>query len=535
MYRAALLDAPEDDGAWQAEAHHLLGACLQQQGRHAEAVGALERAIQMDGGHAAYHHNLANSLRELGDATKAEAAYRRALAIEPGFVHASTALGNLLKAAGRFDQAITLQADAAEASPQLEGLWRNLRLTYEAAGRLEQGRTHLRQAVARFPAIAVVAETLAALCVAGGWFDEAAEAAGAALAIAPGSVSARLSLASSLKEAHDVAAAIALLREAVALEPDHADAQWNLALALLQTGRYAEGWAGLEWRRRLDGVRPRLVPGVPEWDGGAFPGRTLLLIAEQGLGDALQFVRYASLAKARGGHVVVEAQPALVRLLAGADGVDEVIAAGGPRPRFDLQAPMFSLPALCGPPPTGIAAPVPYLRAEPDLVARWAGRVRRDPARLRVGVVWQGNPRYRADARRSVGLARLAPLSRVPGVRLFSLQKGPGEEQAGGAPAAIDNLSAELDRGADAFVDTAAALAHMDLVIGSDTSLPHLAGALGRPVWLLLSHVPDWRWGLGGNGTPWYPGMRLFRQPRPGDWDSVIVRVTAELHRLLLA
>jgi hypothetical protein len=210
--------------------------------------------------------------------------------------------------------------------------------------------------------------------------------------------------------------------------------------------------------------------------------------------------------------------------------VDRVVAPGQERPAVDRVAPLFSLPRLCGPAPDGIAAGAPYLACEEELRRAWSQRL--GPRRgLRVGLGWQGNPGYVADGRRSPPLAGLLPALRVPGVELFSLQKGAGREQLSALPpdVRVTDLGAQLDDRADAFVDTAAVLSPLDLVVTSDTALPHLAGAMGRPTWLLLAHVPDWRWGLHGDVTPFYPTMRLYRQSAPGDWGELGARVAQAL------
>jgi len=257
---------------------------------------------------------------------------------------------------------------------------------------------------------------------------------------------------------------------------------------------------------------------------------------EQGFGDTLQFVRFAAEARARGARVVFHGEPRLCRLLGSCAGFEEVVSRRAPRPPADLHAPLMTLPALLGSDGCD-AGTVPYLGAEPDVVARWnvrlcagAGAADRRP---RVGLAWQGNPQFADDTHRSVPLAALHQVlsALAPRVRFVSLQKGYGQEQIYDLPpdAAVEDLGGEIDLGHDAFVDSAAVMSVLDLVITSDTALAHLAGALGRPVWLLLAHVPDWRWGVAGETTPWYPTARLFRQGRPGDWNGVAAAVGAAL------
>ena len=348
---------------------------------------------------------------------------------------------------------------------------------------------------------------------------------------APDHVGALTNLGCALKDQGRLAEAEAILRGAIALAPDNADLRWNLALALLAAGSYAEGWAFYEVRRAVHGfsIRPQKMPA---WDGSPLCGRRLLVHAEQGLGDTLQFCRYLIGLRALGGEIVFEAPARLVPLLRSlpAD-IPVTERAEGPL-RCDLHVPLLSLPHLLGP-----AAPFwpdsgPYISPEPARAARWAERLA-GHAGLTVAIGWQGNAVYRNDAARSVPLAAFSPLASLPGLRLVSLQQGHGAEQIDAVPwrDGLLHLGEEIDRDG-AFLDTAAILAHVDLVITSDTALAHLAGAMGVPIWLALAHVPDWRWGLAGAATPWYPAMRLFRQPARGDWRSVfdaMVRAIAEL------
>ena len=298
----------------------------------------------------------------------------------------------------------------------------------------------------------------------------------------------------------------------------------------LLTGDFERGWAEYEWRwKTKEQSFQRRSFSQPLWDGQALAGRTILLHAEQGLGDTIQFVRYVPLVKERGGRVVVECQPPLLPLLADCPGIDEIVAKGNPLPAFEVQAPLLSLPGILGTTVDSIPAHVPYLRVDQELEQFWQKKL--DPlGGFKVGIVWQGNPQFRGDHQRSIPLPHYEALARVAGVRLVSLQKGAGANQlrmlAGSFP--VLDLGPQLET----FNDTAAALKNLDLLISSCTSVPHLAGALGRPVWLALSFVPDWRWLMEREDTPWYPHHRLFRQNRPGDWSEVFERIAGALSGL---
>jgi tetratricopeptide (TPR) repeat protein len=316
-----------------------------------------------------------------------------------------------------------------------------------------------------------------------------------------------------LEEAH------ACFARALELRPDYADAHWNRALLWLLQGDFEKGLPEYEWRWQLKDFRRR-AHSQPLWNGAPLGEQTLLLYAEQGLGDTVQFIRYAALARRHCGRIVVQCQPPLARLLAGYPGVDQLVPEGVPLPPFDAHAPLLSLPRLLGTTLDTIPANIPYLHADPGLVALWRDELA-SGAGFKVGIAWQGSTKYRADRWRSMPLAQFEPLARVPGVRLFSLQKGFGREQVHGAGFPVTDLGGRLDEAHGAFMDTAAVLKNLDLVITSDTVIAHLAGALGVPVWVAVPFLPDWRWLLEREDSPWYPTMRLFRQAQPGRWDEV--------------
>ncbi|WP_207479588.1 glycosyltransferase family 9 protein [Arenibaculum pallidiluteum] len=285
------------------------------------------------------------------------------------------------------------------------------------------------------------------------------------------------------------------------------------AFALLRAGRYREGWVEFEKRSRA------IRFGGPVWDGSPFPDQTLLIQTEQGMGDTIQFARYVTLAKARGGRVVLRAQAPLAMLLRASRLADEVISPGDPLPEWHHRTLLMSLPALFGTTlETLPRSNVPYLRT--PYQANLGGKNPR-----KVGLVWAGNPENPRDAVRSIPFSALRPLLDVPGADWFSLQVGPSAEQ-------IDDRRVDhLGSGLTDFAITAAVVNALDLVITVDTSVAHLAGALGRPVWVLLDHDPDWRWMLGREDSPWYPTMRLFRQDAPGDWGGVVQRIAQALRR----
>ena len=352
-------------------------------------------------------------------------------------------------------------------------------------------------------------------CDAGRW-EPARGAFEAALAQRPDFGDAVNNLGTVQEELGDRDAAMAHYRRAATLSTS-VSPPWNVALMDLLRGDYAAGWPGYEhrWKQPLQRAVHRNF-AQPMWDGSPLAGRRLLLHAEQGLGDAIQFARYAPLAT--GGRVFVECHPPLVKLFRSLAGVDCVVPRGGPLPPFDVHCPFMSLPMVFGTTLATVPAAVPYLRPPPAAVNRWRHRLAAGPPGRRIGLVWAGDPKHQKDRARSIPLTALAPLADVPGVRFYSLRVG---GSADGFP--LTDWTAELHD----FADTAGLVAGLDLVITVDTSVAHLAGALGKPTWVLIAFAPDWRWLLDRDDSPWYPTVRLFRQPAPGDWAEPIGRLAA--------
>ncbi len=370
-----------------------------------------------------------------------------------------------------------------------------------------------------------------------GRLTEAEECFRQALKLKPRLVDAYNNLGNALKYQGKFAEADQCFQQALGVDSEHRPALWNRALLRLLQGDFTAGWPDYEQRWNLPGAVARSFY-QPRWDGSSLAGKTILVYAEQGYGDTIQFLRYLPRVQQRGGRVVFECPLALAALATRAPGVDQLVPAGAFLPPFDVQIPLLSLPGLFGTTRANIPAAVPYLRADPELVLKWeqlftredSGRVaRRQPAgnpRLTIGIAWQGNPQFRGDVLRSIPLSFFERLAALPGVRLVSLQKGSGVEQIGqlAEPLRMWDPSAALET----FADTAALMMNLDLVISSDTVIPHLAGALGTPVWTVLQSVPDWRWMLDRPDSPWYPTMRLFRQKSFGDWGEVFDRIARQ-------
>jgi Flp pilus assembly protein TadD len=526
-YREALRLAPE-----HAEAHAALGVALAEQGRLEEAVASLRQAVRLRPDHARAHHNLGVALAEQGRLEEAVASLRQALQLRPDYAEAYYNLGNTLGKLGRGEEAVAAYRRALEIRPLYADACNNLGLALTEAGQPGEAEVVLRQAVRLRPAFADGHNNLGLALAAQGRFAEAETAYGEALRLNPGSVEAHTNLGSAYKEQGRLPEALACYQFALWLDPASPSAHWNRALAWLQAGDFERGWPEYEWRWRRKKSPPRPFR-QPLWDGAPLAGRTILLHAEQGLGDTLQFLRYAPLVKARGGSAVLACPRSLLPLLSGASGIDRLVDEAGKLPDTDVHAPLLSLPRLFRTTLATVPAEVPYLTADASRVGHWREKLQGLPGR-KVGIAWQGNPRHLWDRHRSAPLVAFAPLARVAGVSLVSLQKGDGAEQLRAARLPVHELGEDLDR-EGAFLDTAAVMQCLDLVVTVDTATAHLAGALGIPVWVALSTIADWRWLRDRADSPWYPTLRLFRQQRLGDWRPVFRRVARGLRRLAAA
>jgi Tfp pilus assembly protein PilF len=437
--------------------------------------------------------------------------------------------GDAVAAESCFREALELEADFAEAHA-------NLALLLDQDGRVEEAEQHYRQAIRLDPECGQSHLNLGALLAGQKRFDEAELAYLHAVALIPESPAAWSNFGALQACRKREEAAELSYRKALALDPEYRSAHFNLAYLLLRQGRFDEGWASFEKRAWYRQLEPRLP--CPRWQGEAIDSRSILIGFEAGHGDMIQFCRYASVLKADGAaRVDILCHPGLKALLATLDGVDHVLAFDEALPplRWDWWTPSLSLPFHCRTRLESIPARLPYLHADPVGRERWAAELDRlsVPGQLRVGLVWKGNPRFENDADRSLpSLAALEPLGAISGIRWFSLQKGAGEGEATHPPAGLSivDLAPQLHD----FADTAALIANLDLVVGVDTAVMHLAGALARPCWLLLpDYMADWRWLTERRDSPWYPGvMRLFRQARMGDWAGAIDEVAEALKDL---
>jgi tetratricopeptide (TPR) repeat protein len=548
LYRAVLSVNPN-----QPDALHLLGAVAGQSGRLDESIELISRAISLNPGQGVYHVNLSemyrraakaeaavNSAREAvrlnpkmpkpylnmglalvlaGKSNDAVAAFRRALEFNPEFVDALLALGNTLNsmdqhadAANVFRRLLKLKPDSFDA---LLGLGTALRDSGDPAGAIPI----LRQAITLQPQSSPAHNVLGVALGLTGRVDDAIAEFRRAIEIQPDNAVAMKNLGVALAERGQFDDAIEVLDKSIDLKPDMPESHGNLALLLLMRGDFARGFREYEWRSKVQltlFVAPRNFP-QPRWDGQPLNGKTILLHAEQGFGDTIQFVRYLPMVAQFGGRIILDCPRELVPILRSAPGVETIIPTGESLPRFDCHCPLLSLPLALNTDLNTIPAAIPYITPDRQAVEHWKSRI--NPDAFKVGFVWAGAAKNKLDHKRSIPFELISKLFSL-NVHFFSLQKGREAPPPPPGMTFIDWTSDLHD-----FADTAALVAHLDLIISVDTAVAHLAGAMGKPVWMMIPFVPDWRWLLNRDDSPWYPTLRLFRQTSPGDWPNVVERV----------
>jgi tetratricopeptide (TPR) repeat protein len=482
---------------------HLLGGIALQIGRGDAAVDLIGQAIALDRRVPEFHCNLGTTFQHQGKLDEAAKAYRRALALKPNYPAALNNLGNVLAEQGKLEEATKAYSRALAVKPDYAEAHYNL------------GHVLSREH----------------------WREEAMACFRRALDLRPDYAEPLNALGLAHEEQGELEKAKGCYRRALEIQPDFAEAHFNYGVVLLLQGELHQGWEEFEWRWRSREVRPR-YPLHTQWCGGDVNGRTVLLHAEQGLGDSLQFVRYVPLLAGLGARVLLEVPKSLVPLFSKIDGVSAVLARGDAVPAFDTHCPLMSLPLAFATTLDTIPGSTPYLRADAERAAAWRRRVE-SLTGLRVGLVWAGNPRpfqpgaHAIDKRRSITLGHFEALAGIEGVSFVSLQKGEPSTQTKTPPTgfAIHDWTDELND----FADTAALVDALDLVISVDTSVIHLVGGMGKPVWLLNRFDTCWRWLLGRDDSPWYPTLRQFRQRSAGDWADVLSQVRAELEAKIAA
>ena len=519
-----------------AEAHANLGNVLRATGELEGAITASREAVRLAPGMAEAHLNLGGALKDQGALAEAVGCFSQALALAPGLTAALSNLGDALRRLGQLDSALAACRRAVALNPHDAEAHNNLGVVLNETSRTEEARAAFETALALAPHFAEAHNNLGHTLDVQDRLDDAVAHFREAVRLKPDCAAAHANLASAaLRQAGDVERAAAGYRAAIALRPDLAEAHANLAMLELSLGHYEAGWAAYEWRWRIDQLGPsRWNFAQPLWLGEPAAGTTLLIHAEQGFGDTLQFCRYAPLVAARGLRVVLQVQRPLVRLLRRLNGVADVVAQGDALPPFDLHIPMMSLPLATRTTLETIPGACPYLSPDPAEVAYWAGQLGpRAGGERRIGLVWGGNPRdfsrdlAAINRRRSIEPTLLTPLFEIPSLTFYSLQKD----------IAVPNGLPVIDLMHDVanFADTAGFVENLDLVISVDTAVAHLAGALGKPVWLLNRFDSCWRWLRNRRDSPWYPTLTLYNQTTPGDWSAPVAAMAADLREFASA
>jgi tetratricopeptide (TPR) repeat protein len=545
-----------------AAAHAYMGNVLRQLGKANEALVAYDRAIVIKPDYAEVHYNRASLLQQAGQPGPALASYEAAVASNSAFVEAHCSRGDLLQQLGRPDEAHASYNTAISVNSGFAKAYLHRGALRQQLGQHGGAAADYRQAIALRPdyagdpnihfnrgsclsdlkewagaiesyqgAIALRPDYADAHCNLGhaqqeaGLADAAMESYGRALQLNPGLSIALNNRGNLFRSRHQFDQAAQDFRQALTLDPNSVQAHYNLGIVALTRGDFATGWGEYEWRRLIEEAKAasaRKFP-QPEWRGDtSLEGKRILLHAEQGLGDTIQFCRYTAVVAGLGAHVILEVPPSLVGLLENVAGVSELVVAGGPMPPTDYQCSLMSLPGALKTTLETIPCQVPYLRADPGKVARWHETLG-PRTRPRVGLTWSGNPKHRDDRHRSIKLAQWMDL--LPDeCQYFCLQTEVREDDQ-----RIMESNRKITSVAESFTETAALIETLDLVISVDTSLAHLSAALGRTTWILLPFSPDWRWMLERRDTPWYPTATLYRQPAPGDWRSVLTEVQQDL------
>jgi len=443
------------------------------------------------------YYSLGYDYHTKGQIDKAISNYQKALQLNSTHALALYNLGTALHGKNSIDDAASYYQKALQLNPNIVGAYYNL-------GTILQNKNQLDEAV---------------LC-----FQKAIQ-------LNPQSIDPYISTGNVLQAKGLIGEAISYFQKALLLSPDNAYANYNLSLALLQSGNFREGWEKYEWRREIEGLSYLQTNFTqPVWDGSDMRGGTVLLLGEQGFGDIIQFIRYVPFVVQRNARVIVCCHKELKSLIQNVDGIQEVITYGDQLPEFDVYVPILSLPFIFLPMTEDIPANIPYLNVDPFLKEKWRKIIQSGPDNLKVGLVWSGNTRNVNLRYKSCLLNEFAPLAKPGAAAFYSLQKGAAAAQAKNPPPGMTlfDYTEEIND----FSDTAAFITKLDLIISVDTAVAHLAGALGKPVWTLLPYAADWRWMLNRKDSPWYPSMKLFRQNSPGDWDPLIDLVGKELENL---
>jgi len=478
-----------------ADAFYNLGNVYKDSGHLDEAINCFQKSLELNPQNADAYNNQGIIYKDKGELNEAITSFQEAIHLNPNHIIAYYNLGVIYKDKKQFDEAIQCFQKVLLLNPNIIAAYHYLGIIYQEKEQIDEAITQYQKAIQLNPNIAELYSNLGLVLIIKGKHTEA----------------------------------ISCYQKAIAINPDDSTSRWLLSNIFLLIGDYRNGWKEFESFRKIGNhnINQRTFT-QPLWDGSDIKGLTILLHAEAGFGDTIQFIRYVPLIAQRGAKVIVDSQKELTSLLQNVDSIDAVFSRGDKLPEFDLHCPLMSLPRIFDTTLDNIPLQTPYLKADDLLVRKWSQRLQGDASRLKVGLVWSGGG---FPPKKSTSLDKFSSFKEIEKITFYSLQKGPSAEQT--KYLQRDFRCIDYTDGLHDFSETAALIANLDLVISVDTAVAHLAGALGKPVWVLLPFVPDWRWLLNRDDSPWYPTMRLFRQPSLGDWVSVIVKVKDELMKLL--
>lgn len=506
-----------------AKAHYNLAIALYENNQVDEAIQAYQQAIAFMPNYANAHHNLGMALYRQGKATEAIEHYQQAVDLEPSHTSARNSLGVALYQQGKLDEAIEQYRQAIAVMPNYLSAHDNLGIALKQQHKLEEAATHFRTAIAINPGYSNAYINLGNTMRELGDYHQAIAYCQEAIRLQPDNADAHNTYGCVFVDLGRLDDAIACYETAIQKRPDFADAHLNLGIILLQVGNFQRGFTEYHWRWQTQQC-PDLRYTHALWKGESLIGKIILLTAEQGFGDTIQFARYATLIAQRGGKVVIACQKPLIRLLATVPGVSNCVDRDQENVETHVHAPLMELPCILGTTLETIPATVPYVFPPANASIQLTAPTN---TRLKMGFVWSTNPNNSTSGKRSCAVSHFLTLLEIPDIALYSLQKEASEADRT-LLQGCDRVYDLQDQLSD-FADTAAAITQLDLVITVDTAVAHLAGALGKPTWILLAHIPDWRWLMEREDNPWYPTMRLFRQPQPGDWADVFAQVKVAL------
>lgn len=470
---------------------------------------------------------LASHYQQEGNLQQAVDIYLELLEIQPNNFYALKNLGAICFELRNYDLAIACLKQALTLNSNDAGVFYNLGIALKEHRVFDEAIFCHKKAIQLNPNFADAYNNLGTALQEKGEIDVAINCYKKAIQLEPNYADAYCNLGVALNEKGKFHEAMDCFQKAVNLNNSDAENHWNFSLSLLLLGNFTEGFKEYEWRFKTSVVSRKIHFNKTLWHGEDISGLDILILTEQGLGDAIQFMRYASLIAKRGANVIVECQTELKSLIKNIEGIQEVVVRGQTLPSFNVYCFLLSLPLIFQTTINTIPATIPYINLEYGKVEKWRDKLKLDKSKLKIGLVWAGNPTYKGDAFRSCQLKTFSSLARFRDITFYSLQKGDNSQQAKNPPEGMNFI--DLTEEINDFSDTASFIENLDLIVSVDTAVAHLAGALGKSVWTLLPFAPDWRWMLNRDDSPWYPTMRLFRQPSPGDWESVIAKVKYEL------